>query len=503
MRGAGVAVIRWPLVAAMIMGLATAASTNAQPQRQPVYKDARQPVERRVEDLLSRMTLDEKVAQLLTIWEQKAKVQTAAGQFDAAKASAAFPDGIGGFARPSDYRGVTQSNGAAGAAGVTVNRDARQTAEYINAAQHWAVERTRLGIPILMHEESLHGYVARGATSFPQAIALASSWDPVLVSRVFSVAAREMRARGAFLALAPVVDIARDPRWGRIEETYGEDPYLVGTIGLAAIRGFQGPALPLGPDKVLVTLKHFTGHGQPESGTNVGPAHLGERELREIFFPPFEAAVKTYPIRSVMASYNEIDGIPSHANNWLLNRVLRGEWGYQGAVVSDYYGIRELVTRHHLYDYVTDAAERAIKSGVDVETPDPEGYAHLPELVHNGRVPMALIDEAVRRVLKLKFEAGLFENPYPDPATAEAKTATPEAVALAREAAAKAIILLKNDHGLLPLNSSRIHRIAVLGTHAKDTPIGGYSDVPGHVVSVLEGMQDAGRGKFAVDYSEG
>jgi beta-glucosidase len=172
-------------------------------------------------------------------------------------------------------------------------------------------------------------------------------------------------------------------------------------MGLAAIRGFQGPTLPLPPDKVFVTLKHFTGHGWPENGTNVGPAHLGERELREVFFPPFEAAVKTFPIQSLMASYNEIDGIPSHANSWLLNDVLRREWGYQGAVVSDYYGIRELVTRHHLYSDVKDAADRAIHSGVDIETPDPEGYVHLPELVREGRVPMALIDQAVRRVLKL------------------------------------------------------------------------------------------------------
>src|SRR3954453_11422083 len=349
----------------MIMGLATAASTNAQPQPQPLYKDTRQPVERRVEDLLSRMTLDEKVAQLLTIWEQKAKVQTADGQFDRARASAAFPNGIGGFARPSDYRGVTQSNGAAGAAGVTVNRDARQTAEYINAAQHWAVEHTRLGIPILMHEEALHGYVARGATSFPQAIALASTWDPDLVTQVFSVAAREMRARGAVLALAPVVDVARDPRWGRIEETYGEDPYLVSEIGLASIRGFQGSKLPLPADKIMVTLKHLTGHGAPESGTNVGPAHVGERELRDVFFPPFERAVKTLPVRSVMASYNEIDGLPSHANHWLLTDVLRGEWGYKGAVVSDYFAIREMMTRHRMFDDIRDAAERALDAGVD------------------------------------------------------------------------------------------------------------------------------------------
>jgi len=492
----------WILAAAISAALPGATADSAEAQT-PIYKDPRQPVEKRVDDLLARMTLDEKVAQLETVWEQKAKLQTANGDFSSELASKNFPNGIGGIARPSDYRGVTQSNGAAGAAGETVNRDARQTAEFVNAAQHWAVEQTRLGIPMLVHEESLHGYVARGATSFPQAIALASTWDPDLVTKVFSVAAREARARGATLVLAPVVDVARDPRWGRIEETYGEDTYLTTEMGLAAVRGFQGPTLPLPADKVLVTLKHFTGHGIPEGGTNVGPAHVGERELREIFFPPFEAAVKTYPVRSVMASYNEIDGIPSHANAWLLNGVLRGEWGYQGAVVSDYYGIRELVSRHHLYSDVKDAAERAIESGVDVETPDPEGFVHLPELVREGRVPQALVDQAVRRVLMLKFEAGLFENPYPDVASAEAKTATPDAIALAREAADKAIVLLKNDNGLLPLNAAKIKRVAVLGTHAKNTPIGGYSDVPKHVISVLEGLQEAGRGKFDVDYSEG
>ena len=489
---------------AILVGFALATSPIAAQPGPAVllYKDPSQPVERRVEDLLARMTLEEKVAQLETLWESKAKLQTADGQFSPELASKNFPNGIGGFARPSDKRGVTASNSAAGA-NRAVNRDARETAEYINAAQHWAVERTRLGIPILMHEESLHGYVARGATSFPQAIGLASSWDPNLVTRVFSVAAREMRARGAFLALAPVVDVAKDPRWGRIEETYGEDPYLVSEISLAAVRGFQGPRLPLAPDKVLVTLKHFTGHGAPESGTNVGPAHVGQRELRTDFFPPFERVIHAFPVQSVMASYNEIDGIPSHANSWLLNGVLRREWGYQGAVVSDYYGIRELVTRHKMYANIADAAQRSIESGVDVETPDPEGYAELPQLVRSGRVPQALVDQAVRRVLRLKFESGLFDNPFPDPATAEAKTAAPDAIALAREAADRTIVLLKNDKGLLPLNAGRIKRLAVIGTHANDTPIGGYSDVPNHVVSVLEGMQEAAKGRFAVDFAEG
>jgi beta-glucosidase len=354
-----------------------------------------------------------------------------------------------------------------------------------------------------MHEEALHGYAAKDATSFPQAIALASSWDPALVERVFSVAAREMRARGATLVLAPVVDVARDPRWGRIEETYGEDPYLVGEIGLAAIRGFQGRSLPLRADKVMVTLKHMTGHGQPENGTNTGPAQVSERILRENFFPPFERAVKEANIRSVMPSYNEIDGVPSHANSWLLNDVLRGEWGFKGATVSDYGGIPELISRHKMFNDMADAAERAIESGVDSETPDVRAYKHLPELVRTGRVPQQVLDDAVRRILRIKFESGLFENPYADPATADAKTATADAVALAREAAQRSMILLKNERALLPLDVTGIRRMAVLGTHARDTPIGGYSDEPKHVVSVLEGLRNASQGRFAVDYAEG
>lgn len=493
------------LAAAAVVALPSALPAKpAAAAERPLYKNPAQPVERRVEDLLQRMTLEEKVAQMVTLWEHKDRVQTPDGTFSPDKASQAFPNGLGQIARPSDRRGVTvAANGAAGAAAGSVGRDARETADYINAAQRWAVERTRLGIPILMHEEALHGYVARGATSFPQAIGLASTWDPELVTRIFSVAAREMRARGATLALAPVVDVARDPRWGRIEETYGEDPYLVGEIGLAAIRGFQGTTLPLARDKVFVTLKHLTGHGQPENGTNVGPAPYGERTLREDFFPPFERAVKTLPIRSVMASYNEIDGIPSHANKWLLTHVLRGEWGFRGAVVSDYFAIRELVTRHKMFASIGDAAARALDAGVDSETPDGEGYALLPELVRQGKVSTAQIDDAVRRILRLKFEAGLFENPYADARSALKKEGMPDAVALAREAAREAMVLLRNEGGLLPLDASRLRRVAVLGTHARDTPIGGYSDEPRHVVSVLEGIEKEGKGRFQVDYAEG
>ena len=491
--------------AALAITLAPMQPAFAYQQETPVYRDASAAIPDRVEDLLSRMTLEEKVAQMQGLWENKGDVQTPEGDFSPERASAAFPHGLGQISRPSDMRGVDPTtNGAAGVTEGAVNRDGRQTVEYINAAQRWALEETRLGIPLIFHEESLHGYTARGATSFPQSIALASTWDPELIEQVFNVASREMRARGVHLTLAPVVDVARDPRWGRIEETYGEDPHLVSEMGLAAIRGYQGETLPLAEDRVFVTLKHMTGHGEPENGINVGPAQISERVLREVFFPPFERAVTELPVRSVMASYNEIDGLPSHANRWLLHDVLREEWGYDGLVVSDYFAIREMVTRHQMFEDIQDATVRAIDAGVDIELPDGEGFVYLPELVREGRISEAQIDDAVRRILTMKFEAGLFENPYADPETADALTATPDAIALARDVAGRAITLLKNEDQTLPLRADGLGRLAVLGTHAVDTPIGGYSDVPRHVVSVLEGLEaEAEQGGFEVVYSEG
>ncbi|KQV55880.1 MULTISPECIES: glycoside hydrolase family 3 N-terminal domain-containing protein [unclassified Caulobacter] len=472
----------------------------------PLYKDPTQPIDARVQDLLGRMTLEEKAAQLIGIWLTKAKIQTPEGDFSPEEASKNFPNGLGQISRPTDRRGLkpaTVVGAAAGAEDGSIGRNAPQTAKYTNAAQKWAVEKTRLGIPLLMHDEALHGYVARDATSFPQAIALASTFDPELAEKIFSVAAREMRARGSNMALAPVVDVARDPRWGRIEETYGEDPHVCAEMGLAAIRGFQGATLPLAKDKVFATLKHMTGHGQPENGTNVGPAQIAERTLRENFFPPFERAVTELPVRSVMPSYNEIDGVPSHANHWLLTKILREEWGYKGSVQSDYFAIKELIARHKLTNDLGDTAVMALHAGVDVELPDGEAYALIPELVKAGRIPQFEVDAAVARVLTMKFEGGFFENPYCDEKTADAKTATPDAVALAREAARKAVVLLKNDKSLLPLDGKKIKRLALLGTHAKDTPIGGYSDVPRHVVSLHEGLTAEAKAQgFQLDYAE-
>jgi beta-glucosidase len=466
------------------------------------YKDASLPIDARVADLLGRMTLEEKVAQLLCVWAKKGDIQDPTGKFDPAKASKVYPNGLGMVARPSDQQGLATTTGA-GDSGAMGNRNAFNTATHVNAMQKWAIEQTRLGIPMIMHEEALHGYVAKDATSFPQAIGLASSFDPAMAEKIFSVAAREMRARGANFALAPVVDVAREPRWGRIEETYGEDPYLCGEMGKAAVIGFQGETLPLAKDKVFATLKHMTGHGQPENGTNVGPAEVSERTLREDFFPPFEKIVKETQIRAVMPSYNEIDGVPSHANKWLLTTILRDEWGFKGVTVSDYFAINEMITRHKLVPNVTEAAYRAFKAGVDIETPDNQAYGQLIELVKAGRISEDEINAVVHRILEMKFQSGLFENPYVDAKKADALTATPDAVALAHEAATKSVVLLKNN-GVLPLDAKKVGKLLVLGTHAKDTPIGGYSDVPRHVVSILEGVTAEGKkAGFEVAYSEG
>ena len=472
------------------------------PADTPVYKDPSAAIEARITDLLGRMTIEEKVMQMQCVWQSKGAIQTDKGDFDPAKATKVYPNGLGMMARPSDKQGVNAATGA-GDNGAIPNRNALETATYINAAQKWAVEQTRLGIPLIMHEESLHGYVARDATCFPQAIGLASSFDPDMATKIFTVCAREMRARGANFALAPVVDVAREPRWGRIEETYGEDPHLCGVMGKAAVIGFQGETLPLGKDKVFATLKHMTGHGQPENGTNVGPAEVSERTLREDFFPPFEKIVKETNIRAVMPSYNEIDGVPSHANKWLLTTILRGEWGFKGVTVSDYFAINEMITRHHLVTDTTEAAFRALKAGVDIETPDAQAYPKLLDLIKAGRVSEDEINAVVHRVLELKFQSGLFESPYVDAKKADGLTALPDAVALAHEAATKTVVLLKNN-GLLPLQPAKVGKVLVLGTHAKDCPIGGYSDVPRHVVSILDGIQAEGKKQgFPVAYSEG
>lgn len=449
----------------------------------------------RVNDLLSKMTLDEKLAQISCIWFDKKKVIEKDGSFNPEKMKKEFPEGVGCFARPQDTQGMEEEIERSGLNDSTVvrslnGRTPSNTANLINTIQKWQIEETRLGIPILFHEEGLHGFQGYQATSFPQSIALAATFDTDLVEEVYSVTAREIRVRGAHHVLSPVVDIALDPRWGRIEETYGEDPYLVSRMGVAAVKGFQGDSFPIADDKVVATLKHMTGHGQPEGGMNVGPSQVSDRELYERFFPPFEAAVKEANAASVMASYNEIDGIPSHANSWLLNDVLRGEWGFDGAVVADYFAINELQGRHSIVETIGEAGALSLRSGVDLELPDGVAFYELKEKIEAGEFDEALVDQAVRRVLEMKERANLYATPYADPEAADALTGNQEARELAEEAARKAPVLLKNEDNILPLDVDDYKTIAVIGPNAAITVLGGYSDEPRQTVSILDGIRN-------------
>jgi beta-glucosidase-like glycosyl hydrolase len=370
---------------------------------QPSYRNPNLPIDQRVADLLGRMTLAEKLAQMSifpgNIAEDVDSLLDEAGQLDVPRALAAWPHGVGAIGR------------------LGLHRSPGDTARLYNEIQQTLLEQTRLGIPALFVDEALHGLMAQGSASFPQAIALASTWDPDLVQEVFAAAAAEMRARGGNYALTPVLDLARDPRWGRTEETYGEDPHLAATIGVAAVRGLQGDGLPIAPDRVLATAKHFAVHGQPEAGCNGGPTNFAQRDIREVFLHPFQAAVVEAGVQSVMASYNEIDGVPVHANRWLLHDVLRGEWSFQGLVTSDGNGISQLVSEHHVAADTAEAARLALLAGVDFELD--EAFPTLLGQVQAGLVPEAAIDQAVGRVLRAKFLLGLFEQPYADPDHAE------------------------------------------------------------------------------------
>jgi beta-glucosidase len=477
---------------ALLSGMLALTLSVAAFAQTPPYRNPNLPVEQRVADLLGRMTLEEKVAQLQGAWENrqfhpdpKTLYVDEKGAFVPQQAASLIKYGLGEMSRPSE------------------NRGARAMAEFTNTMQRWLKENTRLGIPVIFHEECLHGHAALQGTSFPQAIALASTWNPGLVHDVFSATAAEVRARGAQQCLTPVLDLAREPRWGRTEETYGEDPYLVSRIGVAAIEGFQGTGPFIDGAHVIATAKHFAVHGQPEGGTNAAPGNYSEHTIREYFLKPFEAAVKEAHVRSVMASYNEVDGIPSHANKRLLDDILRHEWGFDGVLVSDYFAITQLVDTHFVAANKEAAAKVALESGVDVELPFADANLTLVDQVKQGTISEAYVDRAVARVLRLKFLTGLFDNPFVDPDRAEKITNNPEHQRLALQAAHETIILLKNQNNLLPLDKTRYKRIAVIGPNAADVHLGGYSGKPGRGVSVLQGIKDkVGKGSEVL-YAEG
>ena len=470
----------------------------AQETSKPVYQNADAPVPERVQDLLARMTLEEKVAQL----ESGVNYPTALGAppqslFDQDHLNETLvrqtaANGLGTYAFLDEFTNLTAANGSA-----------RNGARRRNLLQAWVLKNTRLGIPIMYHGEALHGAVIRGATSFPQAVALGSTWDPALLQKMFTAVALEARAQGNTLILGPVFDLSRDPRYGRVEEMYSEDPYLVGELGVAAVRGLQGDSDRLDQEHVFATAKHFV-HGQPENGTNGGPSDYSERTLRRIFLYPFEQAVRRGHIEAVMPSYNEtLGGIPSNANPWLLKKVLRDEWGFSGLTVSDYTAVEQLFQLHHVAVDTLSAGVLAFKSGVDMELPSASGFPGLIAAVESGKISEAELNRVVGRVLDAKFRAGLFEHPYIDEERATREVGNPARSALARQVADEAIILLQNKRNTLPLDSTKIKTLAVIGPNGNKVRLGSYSGIPDHYTTILDGIQKRVGTGTAIVYAEG
>ncbi len=452
----------------------------------PKYKDPSLPVDTRVNDLLKRMTLDEKVAQLQAV---------------VILDSLAF-DGEGNFRGGKD---TTLLKNGAGTVWAWDNkkRTPRMETQMNNSIQKYLLEKTRLGIPALSFGESVHGYMADGSTSFPQAIALGSTWDTALIEKVFTAAALEASSRGTNQVLSPVLDLARDPRWGRSEECYSEDPYLASRIGLAAVHGLQGRNRMVDSNHVVVTLKHFAGHGQPEGGRNTAPVNYSEREFRETHLYPFEIAVKRGYAHSIMASYNEWDGVPNHLNHKLLIDILTNEWGFDGYVMTDGGGLDMVYLVHHAAADPAEAGILGIKAGIDYDLFSHGCFKNLAQEVKNQLVPEEVLDRAVRNVLKVKFMRGLFENPYGNIDRMERVTNCNEHKELALKAAHEAIILLKNSKNTLPFDSTKVKTIAVIGPDADSIHLGGYSTKPMHGISVLEGIRQFAGKHIKVLYAQG
>jgi len=455
--------------------------------QQPRYKDVSLPIEERVEDLLSKMTLEEKAAQMVSFFSRDTNAFDENGNFISTQDTAILNRGVGTFYSIGLWRVQTP----------------QQRVLYINSIQRYMLEKTRLGIPVLMFSEALHGLMQSGATSFPQAIALGSTWDTTLVEQVFTVAALEGRAYGTRQVLSPVLDLARDPRWGRTEECYSEDPYLVSRLGMAAVFGFQGRGETIDQRHLAVTLKHFAGHGQSEGGRNIAPVNFSERVFRESHLYPFEMAITRAHALSVMASYNEWDGVPNHVNRKLLTEILRNEWSFKGYIMSDGGGMDVTYREHRAAADATESGILSAMAGIDYELGRGGCFRPLVEQVKAGKLSEEYITRAAKCVLRVKFIAGLFDDPYIEVGNIDKVVNTTEHKALALKAAHEAMVLLKNDNNLLPLNADKIKKLAVIGPNAAEIHLGGYSAVPMQGVSVLQGLQKFAEGKFAILYAEG
>ncbi len=428
-----------------------------------LYRDSTQPVEARVADLLARMTLDEKLAQLGSAWIYELA--------DPERASHLMRHGIGQ---------ITRIGGAS-------NLKPAESAAAANAIQRFLFEQTRLGIPAMVHEECCAGYMARDATVFPQIIGLASTWQPELANAMAGVVRTQMRAVGAHQGLSPVLDVVRDPRWGRVEETFGEDAYLVASMGVAYVRGLQTEDWRQG---VIATGKHFVGYGLTDGGFNWNPAHIPPRELREVFLRPFEAAVREAGLYSIMNGYNELDGVPCAASHELLTEILREQWGFEGLVVSDYFAVDQLQQAHLISSDKGSSARMALQAGIDVELPSTDCYGEpLRRQVEQGKLDVAVIDTSVARVLRTKFQLGLFENPFVDEAGAAALFDTATQRGLARRIGQQSIVLLKNEANLLPLAKS-LGSVAVIGPNAgvSRNLVGDYTYIC-HVETLIEARE--------------
>jgi len=448
------------------------------------YKNPKLPTDRRVSDLLGLMTVEEKVAQLQT---NHANAHTLT---EAIIANPATMDSIYG-------QGLGMINPA-------FDATKEQVISRRNALQQYLKTKTRLGIPVIFIDEAHHGLLAKEATVFPHGIGLSCSWDTALFRKVYSFIARQSAIRGTNLVLSPVVDICRDPRWGRTGETLGEDPYLTGGLGSAIVQGFQGSKDgSIAPGHVAATLKHFAGYGQPEGGLNQAPANYSLRTLREAHLESFRLCIQNARPAAVMASYNEIDGIPAHANDWLLKNILRGEWGFKGVVVSDWYGIDQLWNKHWVAVNEAAAALKAFKAGVTLDLPNGRNYRHLIQLVKDKKLTMDELDSAVVGVLKLKFAMGLFEQAPIDAAKVQESITNSEGRSLALEAAEESIVLLKNAGKLLPLKKDKYKRIAVIGPCAAVNFLGDYSGIPLSNMSLLESIREKVGKTTEVLYAKG
>ncbi|HWB94306.1 MAG TPA: glycoside hydrolase family 3 N-terminal domain-containing protein [Puia sp.] len=458
------------------------------------YKNPKLPVERRVDDLLARMTVTEKIRQLDMYWgKQVARMTGARGGEHTAE---------GHEAADWDEAKTTAMLGTEGAG--SVHDFYPLSAATANKVQRYAMEKTRLGIPVLFIEEGLHGYSGLGSTSFPIPLELSGAWDTSLVYRVGRAIATETRAHGVDMLLAPVLCLPRDPRWGRVEETYGEDTYLDARNGVAMVKGLQGAGVDH-PDAVISEPKHFAVHGIPEAGSNTSPVNIGEREARSAFLYVFEKAVREGGALGMMAAYSEIDGIPCVDNKWLLTDVLRKEWGFKGFVLSDLGAIKMSLENHHTAASPADALAQTLKAGLDMQFydwPHAEFMEAMKTALKEGMLTMEQLNRAVGDVLRVKFMLGLFDHPYTDTTLVSKVFHTPEHQALALEAAQEGICLLKNEGGILPLRGN-VHHVALIGPLATSTYPGGYSNSQAKAISILDGLKQRAGVSLNIRYEPG